>query len=352
MKRENWIFCCTLFLLYSGQCLSQGNIGDVPNPTIEDTNKYIEQNGPNKLCENEFEKIPLELCNEALTCAAQSISANNCDEEKLKETASKSLKKPEFLNSALSKWTGNNTPFGFEFKSLESEQKGEMVLGLTYDIDYSFFDGSGVKSSTNYIVEQEGSFKAAGTITEDSDKNPRNFLETKLNLTQSYTTRIPIQSQAFADQLNALSDARTIACDYEGETPPPDCLKASEKVFELYDSTSKFLTSFKYFKGGLEAGYETDQQFEAKQSTFGVFFYGQYEDWGTHSWAGTLKVTPSLRLAVDRVDPNDDTPRAQAGDNSPYYRFSGDVSAWVPLGTFYDRVVVLTANFRHYSENF
>ncbi|WP_062060341.1 hypothetical protein [Cellvibrio sp. OA-2007] len=347
MKSVFAFSCIALFAVSSGESQAQDtDENDISKIIIE---KYIEKEGPKQKCEKELERLPVSLCNEVIICVSQSITGNNCDKENLKITASKELKKPEFLNSALNKWIGNKTPFGFEFKSLESDKNNETVLGLTYNIDHSFFKGDEIKSTTDYVIEREGSFKASGTITEDSDSNPRNFLETKLTLSQSYSTRIPMQPTVFQDAITkmALVDA---ACDYETAVVTPDCQKAEENIYALLDSTSDFLTSFQYLKGGLEAGYETDQKFKAKQSTFGAYFYGQYEDWGTHSWAGLLKVTPSLRLAIDRIDPNDDTPRAQAGDNSSYYRFSGEISAWVPLGTFYDRIVVFTANYRLYSE--
>ena len=42
-------------------------------------------------------------------------------------------------------------------------------------------------------------------------------------------------------------------------------------------------------------------------------------------------MTPAVRLGVDTIDPNNKTPRALAGDNTSYYRFSGEVSLWAPL---------------------
>lgn len=351
MKQLKLACCSLLFLSCYGQSFAQDELPDIVKGFISHkVDLYIEEGGPQKLCDKKLERIPSTLCSEALACAAQSISGKGCDESTLKQTARQELKKPEFLNSALSNWMGQKTPFGFEFKTLDSEESGASVLGLTYDIDRAFFKGSEVKNTAKYIVEREGSFNASGTITNDSDKNPRNFLETKLTASQSYTTRIPVQSREFADQLTELVRAEAVACDYEGDSPPTECLEATAASQAQFNTTSEFLTSFQYLKGGLEAGYESDQKFDATQSTLGIFLYAQYEDWGTHSWAGKFKVTPSLRLAVNRINPNDDTPRALAGDDSSYYRVSGDVSVWMPLGTLYDRILVFTANYRHYSE--
>ncbi len=126
------------------------------------------------------------------------------------------------------------------------------------------------------------------------------------------------------------------------------CQAARTRGYALLDSTTDFLKSFQYHEFGLEVGYESDQQFEASQTALGAFVYSQYEAWSNSGFLGALNITPAVRLGIDQIDPNDETPRAMAGDDSSFLRASGEVSLWVPLPT--DQPLALTVSYRHYRE--
>lgn len=303
----------------------------------------------NAFCENKYPSIPKDSCSALVKTAANSALGLDVDQDALKETIKKDFNKPEYLNSALSKIFDDSVPIGLEFKNLNSKENGESVIGLAYNIDYGFYK-SAMNESAAWRKQSSFAFQAEGTIVNDSNKNPRNFLETKLSAFSAYTTNIPLQSQDFADKLTDAALDAAQACAGEGAGNTKKCKSAKEVPYELLDSTSDFLSAFQRYEFGLDGGYETDQSFKAKQSTLGVFAFGQYEDWGNNSWIGRLNVTPSFHLAVDKVNPNNETPRVQAGDASDYYRFSGEISLWIPIGTYFDKNLVLTVNYRNYQE--
>lgn len=296
-----------------------------------------------------FPSLPKTSCHALAEAAAKSVVGASVDEEKLKATLTKDFKQPEYLNSALAKLFGGRVPWGLEFKSLDSKTAGEAVLGLGYNIDYKL-DESKIDATGKWRKQTAFAFEATGTIVNDGDKNPRNFSQTRLSASRFYTTNIPQQDEAFGDRLTDASVKAAPLCAGPDAAITEACRQAKAEGYRLLDSTSAFLRSFQRYKIGLDAGYESDQDRDAVQSTSGIFAFGQYEDWGTNSWAGGLQITPSFRVAVDSVNPNSDTPRAMVGDDSSYYRFSGEVSLWIPIGNFFNRDEAFTFNYRYYSE--
>lgn len=290
-----------------------------------------------------LEPLPETGCKEILLAAAESSATGSVDLDELKKTLKVELGKPDFLNSALLKAYGGPLPLGLEFKALDAAD-GNSMLGLTYEIDYNFID-KGASGDGNWNKRYAVAFDATGTLTQNSEENPRNFLETKLVASGSYSTRIPKQSIEFATRLTefALADA---ACE-EDETSE-ECQAARTTGFEMLDSTSEFLKAFQYYEFGLDMGFESDQDFDAQQRKVGAYVYGQYESWGSNSLLGTINLSPAVRLGVDSVAPNSSSPRALAGDDSSFYRVSGEISLWIPLET---RIpMAFTVNYRYYRE--
>ncbi|HJR68995.1 MAG TPA: hypothetical protein VKA43_03070 [Gammaproteobacteria bacterium] len=289
-----------------------------------------------------LEPLPAEACREILDAAVDSTADSPVDLEALETALADELTKPDFLNSALAKAFGGEVPLGLEFKELDGEN-GEPALALSYAIDYDLAS-KGVTADGAWNRRYALTFNATGTYTQDPLENPRDFLDTKLTASGARSTRIPEQSLEFGAQLTEAA-VRNVAC--EGETSP-ECEGAADEVFALFDSTMSFLKAFRYQEFGLDAGLESDQEFDAKQRKFSAFFFSQYESWGSDSLLDTLNVTPAFRVGLDSISPNSLTPRALAGDDSSYMRFSGEVSLWIPLGA---RVpLALTFNYRHFRE--
>jgi hypothetical protein len=309
--------------------------------------KYLsDPTGADELCLEEFSRLPETSCLALIEAAARSITGGSIDKRALKETLSADFSSPEFLNSSLNSVFGK-VPIGLEFKALDSND-GESVLGLGYAIQKSFLklDESPSEDWHRSVV---ANFDASGTITNESEKNPRNFLDTKISAAYTWSTRIPIQSDDFGLELtNSWQEAASV-CVQKGANSD-ECKAAKRRGLDLFDSTGQYLNAFQRYHAGFDMGYETDQSFDAKQSKFGAYVFGQYEAWGNTGVLGQLGLTPAFRLAVDRINPNDETPRAIAGDDSSYYRYSGELSVWMPVGTYLGQRLAFTANLRHWGE--
>jgi len=295
-----------------------------------------------------FPSLPDKTCKELVTASVNSYMGIDVDMDALKDAIKADIKKPELLNSLLLKSFGDKIPLGLEFKMLDSKQ-GDNVLGLAYLFDYNLLQQDR-REQGNWSTRTKLAFTASGTVTNDSNNNPRNFLDTKFNYSKAYTTQIPVQSMVFATKLTDAASEAAIACTGTDAAKTDACIKAKQKAFALLDSTSDFLRAFQRYEAGLDAGVESDQTFNISQSKFGAFINGQYENWGTNTLIGRLGITPSFRFAIDKVDPNSETPRALAGDNSTFYRYSTEISLWMPAGTYLGKKLVFTLNYRNYSE--
>ena len=289
-----------------------------------------------------LEPLPVEACREMLDAAVGSSADSPVDLEALEAAVKSELTKPDFLNSALAKAFGGEVPLGLEFKELDGENS-EPTLGLSYAIDYNLAE-MGVTADGAWNRRYALTFNATGTYTQDPLENPRDFLDTKLTGFGSRSTRIPEQSDEFGAKLTEAA-SRSVLCEDDAS---PECEGAADEAFALFDGTMGFLKAFRYQEFGLEAGLESDQEFDVKQRKFSAFFFSQYESWGSDSLLDLLNVTPAFRVGLDSVSPNGMTPRALAGDDSSYMRLSGEVSLWIPLGA---RVpLAFTINYRHYRE--
>jgi hypothetical protein len=291
--------------------------------------------------------LPATSCAALIEAAASKALGTAVDKDALRDTLEKDLTDPEFLNSALRQIFGARVPIGLEFKALDSDQLGESVLALAFDVDKSFFR-SEVDDSGDWNRQTSLSFEATGTLVNDSAANPRDFIQTRFNGWKTLTTNIPTQDDDFANRLSDLSVDAATACAGPGAATSQACSDAKAAPFAMLDQATSFLDSFRHYKLAASLGYEADQELDAEQSTFGIAAFGQFEKWGSSS--GARRVTPAIRLGLDKVDPDDETPRALAGDDSSYYRVSGELSLWVPVGNFQGQRFVLTASYRTYRE--
>ena len=231
------------------------------------------------------------------------------------------------------------------FKVLDSDNN-RSILGLFYEVEYNL-SYQGLNSTKRWQNRSEIAFKATGTVTRDSDKNPRNFLDTNISLSKSISTRIPVQDKDFANNLTEIAVRAAQDCE---DKESKSCKNSKNKAFEMLNSTSDYLRAFQRYEVGLNGGYESDQNFEITQAKFGGYVTGQYESWGTNSLIPALNLIPTFRLAVDKIDPDDATPRSLAGDDSSYFRYSVEASLWTPVGMYFDQQLALTFNYRRYGE--
>jgi len=299
-------------------------------------------------CQEKFPDLPINSCKALVEAGVKSVTGGEVDKKALQDTLDTDLHSPEFLNHVLTKLYGRDVPLGLEFKNLDASD-GESLLGLSYAIDKKLVKVDR-PSSERWNSRSTIAFNANGTLTSDSDKNPRNFLDTRLAVAYAWSSRIPIQSDAFGQSLTEAAIAAAPLCAGPGAGNSDACRAAKRKGFALLDNISDYLNAFQFYQLGIDAGYESDQRFDAQQSRFGAFVFGQYEAWGTNSLLGALGLTPAIRLGVDKVEPNDETPRAMAGDNSAFYRYTGELSLWMPVGSHFGQNLAFTINYRHWGE--
>jgi hypothetical protein len=330
--------CCLSFPAFAQDPPAAGQ----PGPLA----MFAEQHS-DELCGN-FASLPVDACREIIGITAESVSGGEFDFDELKARLKDKLLEPEILNSALTKAFSGRVPFGIKLKGFESDDdSADASLGVAYDANYNFLSRSyGGRGNWNKRVAVD--FSATGNVAFKQSVNPNDFLDTKLTVDGSWSTAMPVQSEEYQRQLTnfALAWAQ---CD-EDEPETQECRDARDAGYRMLDEATAYLNGFQYYEFGLDAGVESDQSFNAVQTKFSAFAFGQYEDWGTNSIIGALGLTPAARIAIDRVDPNKDTPRALAGDSSSFFRFSGEVSLWLPINVSSELPLVFTANYRYYRE--
>lgn len=286
--------------------------------------------------------LPKDSCKEVLTAATSSSADGSFDAAALEDE----LKKSAVLNSALAHAYGGKVPLGLEFKMLDSGD-GESTLGLSYDVQYDFLNasyGAGGKWNKSVAVE----FDATGNVAFERTANPRDFLDTTLSLSASWSTALPEQDTAFGAKLTEITLMLAQCSDQTEETT--ECRNLRQESLAMLDEATQFLKGFQRYELGFDGGIESDQEFEVLQRKAGIFAFAQYDAWRKDTLLGAMQLFPAARVAVDYVTPNDDTPRALTGDDSSFYRLAGEVSLWRPLTEIGGTPVALTVNYRYYWE--
>lgn len=287
--------------------------------------------------------IELSVCKVVYDAGIKKIKGEGSDKEirdQLEESLKSVILQPDYLNKNLlesafvaSKMEG--FPLKLEFAQLDRKD-ADNVLGLKYSLDYNIKKGY-IDSSGNWDKRWGFKLVSSGTITQNAEENPRNFIDLKVSAFGSISTDIPTQGAAFTARTNAL------LLDIDNPA-------SEDELNAMFENALAPLNGYQWYTFGLDLGLEADQEFKAKQNKVSGFVYAQYESWTKSSFIGAMGIVPSIRIGIDSIKPNDETPRAIAGDNSSYYRISGEASLWVPLGKFNDQPLVLTLNYRTYDE--
>lgn len=294
------------------------------------------------ICEK-YKALPLLSCQALVKAAGMSVANMDVDDEALKSDMAKGFSNPEYLNTALYNAFGETVPLGLKFKFFDVEDS-DSVVGLTFDINYGLKKTQLVPKN-GWNRSYRADFKASGTVTQDAYKNPFNFIEASFNFSGNLYTDIPNMDDEYARMLGDFAFQAAQCADLTAENCP-----ANAKGQALLDSTVQFLNSYQSYHVGFDLGYEAEQNFEAKQSRVRVYAFAQYEDWGDSGWLGAIDLTPSIRLGVDSINPNKETPRAIAGDDSSFYRLSGEASIWMPVAEYSGEQIVFTFSYRYYKE--
>lgn len=238
----------------------------------------------------------------------------------------------------------SDSPLSLEFKMIDRED-ADSVIGLEFGYNHEFkrdsFSGEGSRKT-----EFEISFNLNGTVTQESDENPRNFIETKIQT--SFQNRpvylLPVTNDEVAlVAKKALNDYCNIQANYNTDL----CKNAD---FASFDDLFARPEGLHFFNYGLDLGFETDQRFDAQNKTISAFASYVYRNYNVDNFIGKYRIKPSVRVSIDSVTPNSETPRAMAGDDSDYERLSYEFTLTIPLKELFNVPYTFGYNFRGYEE--
>lgn len=222
-----------------------------------------------------------------------------------------------------------SVPLNLEFKQLDVED-ADNVIGLGYEFNYELKNSqlnAQDRSSLNYRV----TFNSNGLITQEPEENPYNFINSTLSISGTRSVFTEKQSEERIEAVRELIED----------------IDNMDSRRQLFDILADQFTNPWFYKFGAELGIESDQSFDAKQSKASAFVFAHYDDLTGKTKLGELGIVPSVRLSIDYVSPNDETPRAVAGDSTSFYRASGEASLWVPLNF---NQMAFTFSYRTYHE--
>jgi hypothetical protein len=288
------------------------------------------------------------------------------------EAVQAALEKPETMNPALGALLDTTHGMRFlkdvDWKIKTFDNDGESSLGASFRYENSHpFGISG--DSTSAVRGKSWDFAMEGNVAFEDDVNPSDFLSARLTL-DYFESRGGVRQGLTQEQ-----KARAAALATEASTiEDRDEWLASPAWTELTGLARQVFTTQVYWEAGVDASYETDQEFDAENYTLGAHLALDVKAWNDRSEAGALNVfdypaalvrylsgydvdlrprgnaLPTALVAFDHVDPEGDTPRSEVGDDSSYWRLKLELAYKAPLAIVEGKQYALTAAWRYFSE--
>lgn len=288
-----------------------------------------------------------EVCKDYLDVMKEAASAKPNSIEifrtEMSNAVDNQIDNPEFWNEVLASPTVSNVigdiPLILDFKLFDREN-ADSVIGLEFaysrDFNKTVYSDQGKRE-----LSYQFNLAVDGVVTQNSEENPKNFINAKLAFSGSSKPSFNL-SRVVA----GLSDA----CFDDPETVIKNVYCAERVAADDVDKFFEPVGSAFYLDYGVDAGFETDQKFLATNQVIGLFTYIAYEDFHNDTFIGYNNIKPSLRFSLESVEPNSETPRATAGDNSSYYRASAEFSLVVPMTKIASIPYSLMFSYRAYEE--
>lgn len=300
----------------------------------------------------------------------------------------KSLEDPARLNKVLDTYLEKDSglaflkDINFRFKAFQPVAPDqETSLGVSYDYAKSIINdewggGCGPTCARGY----DFSFSARGNVAFDSDRNPDNFLETKLSFAifQSTGGAKELTQEGKQEYSRLALKAAQAQTDKELDAVYADILRLIANA----------LTDQYYFDLSGEFSLESNQSFSAKQYVYGARIGVDVKGWaqsGAKQWHETSLLArlnvfdypfalvrmltgydgcgaglacfvprgtnwPTAALTLARVKPEDGDPRLAVGASSDYDRVAGEISFKTPIARVSGEKVFFSANYRLYQE--
>ena len=307
----------------------------------------------------------------------------------VREYLRKSLEDPAKLNKVLDSYLAKDSglaflkDINFRFKAFEArEPNTQTSIGFSYDYGKSILNGEwGQGCGDTCARGYDFNFSARGNVAFDPDRNPDDFLETRLSLSlfQSLGGIAKELSAEGKQQYNELTLKAAQAKDErELENVYADILRLIAGTF----------SNQYYVDLSGDFALESNQSFSAKQYAYGLrlgldvkgWERSNAERWNETSWLAKLNLIdypfallrmltgyekckggascflprathwPTVSIALARITPEDNDPRLAVGETSDYDRLAGEVSFKTPIARIAGEKIFFSANHRLYQE--
>jgi hypothetical protein len=325
---------------------------------------------------------------ESMLLAGAGVATPN-DDQRDRDTVDvlrAALKSPETLNKVVDSFVTTDSGWqllkdiDFEFKVFDSNDGAEPGLGFSFDYQRELTNHDLMCSEA---ATEEGcirglslSFDTSGTVAFDEDENPTDLITAQLDF--DYFRSKGGRALVDADAVAVLEQAFVDATTPEGE---------EAAIGQIVNLVRPSLTNQFYYGFGGDVSLESNQTFTTKQTLYGVHIAVDFKDWsGTSAWstfnffdypfAALRALTgydcdrrgsaegvkpqkcfqpsgtawPTLLFRASRVQPEEDDPRALAGDTSDYTRLDFEASFRSAVAKLAGDELYITLNYRRYEE--
>jgi hypothetical protein len=291
-----------------------------------------------------------ELCEHGLDVLSNAAERDPKDADEalnfIIEELEKKLKEKEFVAVAMEspflKGKLDVLPFDTTFKVIDLEE-GDSVLALDFGYRHEFSNNTYAqegKRSKSYKFD----FDLRGTATQNDEENPRNFIESSLSF--AFSSRPNFTDKAILSTLLDMDRVKECTTDRDLQNDK-ECILLEKLAIDASMESAGFTYFMDY---GVDIGYETDQSFNASNTTLSLFGRVTLKDYRNKTFMGLSGIIPTVRLAIESVDPSAETPRAITGDDSDYERFTAEFHVDVPLIELMNIAYTFSFNYRSFSE--
>lgn len=301
----------------------------------------------------------------------------------------KSLEDPARLNKVLDSYLEKDSGLAFlkdvnfRFKVFEPrDPAGQASIGFNYDyaksmVNGEWGDGCGMTCARGH----DFSFSAKGNVAFDPDRNPDDFLETKLSFTV-FQSIGGISRELSADGKDQYNKLTLQAAQAKSE-------QELEKIYaEILRLIADTFSDQYYVDLSGDFSLESNQSFSAKQYVYGARVGVDVKGWarsGAKQWSETSLLAklnvfdypfalvrmftgydsckggmacfvprgtnwPTAAITLAQVKPEEGDLRSAAGDTSDYARLAGEISFKTPIARMSGEKVFFSANHRLYQE--
>lgn len=359
-NRVKWMSCLvSLFLGLSWLLILPAHAQPRVNQDFASLHRQVNQDRQFQSCGN-VEQLSFHHCKKIIgDTVEKAITASRTQIGKLKDELREQLRMPALFNSVIDATVEAEAPVHIEFDSFASEEGGESMLGLTYELEYGL-DEYKIAVDDGWYQQFKIDFMASGQITNINHSSPddmqHNFVNAKVSFSTALTTRfqgreIDVEHRLLNDSLMLACgrDKKSSACQSTGERSAVGSATGASSLAPL-QNPQYIDRDFHRYEIGMDVGYEGNQDTQARQQKVSAFISAQYQHYRRQSAWGIGNMRPSVRIGVDSIHPEENTPRVQLGDDSLFYRVSSEISMSLPLESDSRDPLMFSFNYQYNQE--